>query len=85
MKSLIESSIEEIERKRILLSQNLNPECEYVDVCEFCFRGCSVGNKKDCINRHDWMTIDLHLLFERRLDNNGNYLLDFDGKEKLKY
>jgi len=85
MKKHIESDIEKIERERILLSQNLNPECEYVEVCECCFRGCSIGNKKDCNSWRDWTIVDLRILFEREMDKNGNYFLDFDGKERLKY
>ncbi|MEK6827589.1 MAG: hypothetical protein AABX99_03855 [Nanoarchaeota archaeon] len=77
MKSPKEDSFKEIQRERILLSQNLNPECEYVEVCRGCGQICSIGNKKDCVRRHIWETNELGILFEEHIDTNKNYLFYF--------
>ena len=77
MKPHKENLPKEIQRERILLSQNLNPECEYMDVCRDCGQICSIGNKKDCKPWCTWAANELGILFEEHVDNNKNYIFDF--------
>jgi len=67
----------EIEKQNLLSKLNLNPNCEYRDICEYCERKCSFKNEGDCSNWRNLKQMDLNALFNGTTDLSRNYLLNF--------
>ena len=54
-------------------------ECEYIEACRNCRTGCDAKVKKEaCDLWRQWKGLDLQEAFYRRVDSEGNYLLEFN-------